>query len=74
MPTLEQVRGVIKALQISTVVLLAKIIRNVNLKTKKIILVAWLGRGCASADWYITVLKIQTKIWKGGRRVKMESF
>ena len=33
----------------------------------------WLGQGCASADLYITVLKIQTKICKDGRRVKMES-
>ena len=30
--------------------------------------------GCASADWYITVLKFQTKTGKDGKLVKMESF
>ena len=38
LPELEQARGVIRALQVSTVVLFTKIVRNVNLKTKKIIL------------------------------------
>ena len=41
---------------------------------KRLILDAWLGPGCASADGYITVLKIQTKICKNGRKVKMEPF
>ena len=54
----------------------SRIVSNVNLKalTEKWILDAWLGPGYASADWYITALKIQTKICKGGRQVKMESF
>ena len=44
-------------------------VSNVNLKTltiltKRLILGAWLGPGRASADWYITGLKIQTKICK----------
>ena len=34
----------------------------------------WLGPRCASGDWYITVLKIQRKIYVDGRQVKMESF
>ena len=71
---LEQVRVAIKALQISKLVLLVEIVRNANLKTKKLILVAKLDTGCASADWYITVLKIQTKTCKDGRQVKMKSF
>ena len=59
--------------------LLAKIVNNVNLQVltipeKILILDAWLSLGCASADWYITVLIIQTKIYKHGRQVKMESF
>ena len=59
--------------------LLAKIVNNVNLKAstifeKRLILDAWLSPGCASADWYITVLKVQIKIYKDGRQVKMESF
>ena len=52
---------------------------SVNLKTftilaKWLILHAWLGPGRASAEGYITVLKIQTKICDDGRQVKMESF
>ena len=79
MPALEQVIGAIRALQTSTMVLLAKIFSNVNLKTstvlaKRLILDAWLGPGRASADWYITALKIQTKICKVRRQVKVESF
>ena len=35
---------------------------------------AWLGPECASADGYITVLKIQMKICKDGRQVKKESY
>ena len=35
LPALEQVRGAMKALQISTIELLAKIISNVNLKAQK---------------------------------------
>ena len=71
LPVLEHVRGVIRgviSLQRSTMVLLAKIVSNANLKTltilsKRFIFDAWLGPGRASADWYITVLKIQTNIW-----------
>ena len=44
-----------------------------NYSRKKIIFDAWLGPGCASEDWYITALTIQTKICKDGRQVKMES-
>ena len=52
---------------------------RVNWKTftilaKSLILHAWLGPGRASADGYIAVLKIQTKICKDGRQVKIESF
>ena len=79
MPVLEQVRDVIRALPTSMMILLGKIVSNVNLKmstifAKRLILNAWLGPGCASADWYIAVFKIQTKICKDGRQVKMESF
>ena len=74
MPVLEQVRGVIRALETSTMVLLTKIVSSVNLKTstilaKRLILNAWVSSGCASADSYIkAVLKIQTKICKDGRQ------
>ena len=56
-----------------------KIVSKVNLitltiLTKRLILDAWLGSGRNSADWYIKVLKIQTKMCKDGRQVKMESF
>ena len=69
MHALEQVSGVIRALEASMMVLLVKIANNVNLKTstilaKRLILDAWLGPGCALADWYITVLKNQSKIRK----------
>ena len=79
MHALEQASGVIRALEASMMVLLKKIADNVNLKAstilaKRLILNVWLGPGCASTDWYITVLKIQTKICKDGRQVKMESF
>ena len=37
-------------------------------------LVAWLGPGSVSADGYITVLKVQMDICKGGRRIKIGSF
>ena len=60
-------------------VLLVNIVDNVNLKMStilalRLILNAWLGPGCASADWYITDFKIQTKICKDGKQVKLESF
>ena len=42
--------------------------------TKRLILDAWLGLGRGSADWYITVLKIQAMICIDGRQVKIESF
>ena len=78
MPALEQVRGVISALQTSVMVMLVKIVSNVNLKTltilaKRFILDAWLGPGCASVDWYITVLKIQTETCIDEGQVKMGS-
>ena len=77
MAALEQVRDVIRALQTSMMTLLTKIVSIVNLKTptilaKRLILGVWLVPRCASADWYIRVLKIQTKICKDGRQV--ESF
>ena len=55
MSVLEQVSGIIRALQISMMVLLTKIISDVNLKTltilgNRLILDEWLGPGCASAD------------------------
>ena len=55
MPALEQVRGVIKALQTSMMVLLTKIVSNIGLKTliilaKRLVLDTWLGSGRASAD------------------------
>ena len=42
--------------------------------SKRSTLDACLGPERVSADWYITVLKIQMKICKDGRQVKMESF
>ena len=79
MEALEQVRGVISALQTSMMVLLTKIVSNINLKTltilaKRLILVAWLGPGCAFTDGYIIFLNIQMEICKDGRRVKIGSF
>ena len=87
MPALEQVRGVIRALQTSVMVLSAEIVSNINLITltvlpKRLFLDAWLGLGSASKDWYCEFLTIQTKICKDGRRsningrqmVKIESF
>ena len=71
MSALEQVRAVIKALQTTIMILLAKIVSNINLKTSTI--PERNGQGCASADWYSTVHKIHTKICKGERQVKMES-
>ena len=55
------------------IVLLPKIVSNINLKTltiltKALILVAWLGSGRVFADGYITVLKIQMQVSKDGRR------
>ena len=75
---LEQINGVIRAIQTSTVVLFAKVVCNVNWKaliilTKRLILDAWLGPVRASTDWYIIVLKNKTKIYKSERQVKMES-
>ena len=78
LPALEQVRGVIRAIQTSMIVLLAKIVNNVNLITltilsKSVILDAWLGLGRSFADGYITVLKIQMEICTDRRQVKKES-
>ena len=52
---LEQIRGVIRALSTSMIVLLAKIVSNVNLKAltilaKRLILDVWLGLVHTSAD------------------------
>ena len=52
---LEQIRGVIRALSTSMIVLLAKIVSNVNLKAltilaKTLILDVWLGLVHTSAD------------------------
>ena len=68
-----------KALQTSIMVLSTKIVSNLSLKTltvlaKRLILDAWLGPGQASANRYITALKIQMNICIDGRQVKMESF
>ena len=41
---------------------------------KILILDAWLDPEDASAEQYVIVLKIQTKICKKGTQVKMESF
>ena len=67
MHTLEQVRGVIRALQTSMTVVLTKIDGNINLKTltvlaKKLLLVTWLCPGHVSTDGYITVLKVQIEM------------
>ena len=79
LPALEKVKGVIRSIQTFAMVLLAKRVSKVNLKTltilaKRLILDAWLGPGQAFANGYITVLKVQTEICKDGRWVKMESF
>ena len=78
-PACIRLGSVIRALQTSMMVLLTKLVNNVNLKTgtifaKRLILDAWLGPERASADWYITVHKIQIKICKDEMQVKMESF
>ena len=75
----EQVSSVIRALQASMIVLLTKIVSNLNLKmltflAKILILHAWLVQWYASADWYITVLKIETEICIDVRQLKMESW
>ena len=67
MHTLEQVRGVIRALQTSMIVLLTKIDGNTTLKTltvlaKKLLLVTWLCPGHVSTDGCITVLKVQIEM------------
>ena len=78
MAVLERLRVIIRALQTSMMVLLTKIVGNVNLikltiLAKRLILDAWPGPGCSCADGYITVLKIRMKICKDGRQVKKES-
>ena len=60
-------------------VLLTKIVSKVSLKALTIlanrsILDAWLSLECVSVDWYIAVLKSQTKVRVDGRQVKMKSF
>ena len=79
MHALEQVRGRIKALQKSMMEPLVKIVSNVNFITltilaKRLILDAWLDPGRASANRYITVLKISTNICKDERQIKTKSF
>ena len=69
----------IRATQISMMVLLAKLASNIYLKkssiiAKRLVLVAWLGPGYDSTDLYITVLNIETWICNNGRQAKMESF
>ena len=69
----------IRGLQTSIVVILTKIVSNIDSKTlnvlvKMLILVTGLGPGGTSTDGYITVLKIQIEICKDGRRVKIRSF
>ena len=65
---LEQDRGVIRSLQTSVIILLTKIVTNINLKTltsrKKINLSCLTGPGRVSADGYITVRKFQMDICK----------
>ena len=52
-------------------VLLTKLVNDVNLKTSTILAKdeSKMSPECACADWYITV-----KTWKGQRQVKIESF
>ena len=74
-----QVRGEIRALQTSMMVLSTKVVRNINLKTlttlaKRLILVAWLSPGRVFVDGHTTVPKIETEICKDGKWLKMESF
>ena len=66
MHALEQGSGVLRALQTPKMELLTKLASSVHLKMST--------PGCISADWYIIVLKIQTKICKGERQVKNEPF
>ena len=79
MHILEQVSGVIGALQTFMMVILAKLVSNVNLRiltilAKRLILIAWMGPGLASAGGHLTVLEIQSEMCKDGRRVKRGSF
>ena len=79
MPALVQVRGVIRALPKSMMVLCKKIVNNTSLKmltilAKRLISVPWLGPGRVSADGYITVYKIEMEISKNGGQVKTVSF
>lgn len=75
MHTLEQVRGVIRAVQTSMMILLIKIDGSINLKAltilaKRLLLVVWLFPWRISSDGYNTVLKVQMKILKDGRWTK----
>ena len=79
MHILEQVSGVIGALQTFMMVILAKLVSNVNLRiltilAKRLILIALMGPGLASAGGHLTVLEIQSEMCKDGRRVKRGSF
>ena len=57
-------------------VLLTKIVSNINLKALTILaeIGCLTGPGYVSADGYITDLKIQMEICKYGRQVKIGSF
>ena len=73
----KQVRGAIRDPQTSMVLILTKIVSNINSKTltileKRLILVTGLGPGRASTNGYITVLNVQMEICKDGRRVKID--
>ena len=74
----ELVKGVTRALQNIHNSIFGKnsqqrYLTALSILAKRLILHGSLGSACASTDWYITVLKIQTKICKDGRQVKMES-
>ena len=73
----ELVKGVTRALQNIHDSIFGKnsqqrYLTAISILAKRLILDGFLGPACASTDWYITVLKIQTKICKDGRQVKME--
>ena len=51
LPALEQVRGAIRALQTSMIVLLTKIISNINLKTLKVNLSCLTGSRTCLSGW-----------------------
>ena len=57
--------------------LLPNIVSNTNFKiltipTKRLISIGWLDPGRVSGDGCITVLEIQTEIFKDGKQVKLK--